>query len=161
MIPWLRSLIRLMKGPSGWWLLVMLPVTQAQAAPPRAELLAGESDRDWLLVIEADGELKGDELSLLPLLRQFAVGRVSISRVNTQMSSLIRWQIPLHLLETSPRQVPPLTLGAEQTPALPIPTRPQTGTLTPQPETRVSPLSCRPGCCIRAPFIRGNPSSMS
>ena len=51
MIPWLRSLIRLMKGPSGGWLLAMLLVTQAQAAPPRAELLAGESDRDWLLVI--------------------------------------------------------------------------------------------------------------
>ena len=109
MIRWLRSFIRFMKGLSGCWLLAMLLATQVQtaqvqAAPPRAELLAGENDRDWLLVIEADGELKGDELSLLPLLRQFAVGRVSISRVNTEVSGLIRWQIPLHLLETSPRQ---------------------------------------------------------
>lgn len=157
MIPWLRSLIRLMKGPSGWWLLAMLLATQAQAAPPRAELLAGESDRDWLLVIEADGALKGDELSLLPLLRQFAVGRVSISRVNTQVSSLIRWQIPLHLLETSPRQVPPLTLGAEQTPALPIPTRPQTGTLTPQPETRVSPVELQARVLHQGPLYPGQP----
>ena len=157
MIPWLRSLIRLMKRPSGWWLLAVLLGTQVQAAPPRAELLAGESDRDWLLVIEADGQLKGDELSLLPLLRQFAVGRVSISRVNTQVSSLIRWQIPLHLLETSPRQVPPLTLGAEQTPALPIPTRPQTGTLTPQPETRVSPVELQARVLHQGPLYPGQP----
>ena len=162
MIRWLRSFIRLMKGLSGCWLLAMLLATQVQtaqvqAAPLRAELLAGESDRDWLLVIEADGELKGDELSLLPLLRQFAVGRVSISRVNTEVSSLIRWQIPLHLLETSPRQVPPLTLGAEQTPALPIPTPPRTGTLMPQPEARPSPVELQARVLHQGPLYPGQP----
>ena len=116
----------LLRGASPWgswqrWLLIFSVLTtllltgQALAAPPRAELLASASEGDWLLIIEADGERRADELSLTPLLRQFAVGRVTMSRVTTEVHSLTRWQIPLHRVASDADQVPALSLGAEQT----------------------------------------------
>lgn len=90
-------------------LLLWLMTAQVFAAPPRAELLPGADRRDWLLIIEADGERQSSELAITPLLRQFAVGKVTMSRVRTPQQSLTRWQIPLHLLDTSPQQVPALS----------------------------------------------------
>lgn len=101
-------------------LLCALLATQVQAAPPRAELLPGANEGDWLLVIEADGQRRNEELSLTPLLRQFAVGRVTMSRVTTEVKSLTRWQIPLHRVAREASQVPSLSLGEEHTPPLPL-----------------------------------------
>jgi len=47
-----------------WLLLIPLLAFPALAAPPRAELLPGASERDWLLIIEADGVLHDDAASL-------------------------------------------------------------------------------------------------
>nr|WP_223953766.1 hypothetical protein [Aeromonas caviae] len=113
---------------------------RVQAAPVEAELLPGASERDWLLVIEADGLHRDEDLNLQPLLRQFAVGRVSIQRISAQSRSLTRWQIPLHLLDTSPRQVPSLPLGADLTPSLAVPTRSLDGTLMPTQDPVFSPV---------------------
>ncbi len=92
-------------------LLLWLMAAQVFAAPPRAELLPGADRRDWLLIIEADGERRSNELAITPLLRQFAVGKVTMSRISAPRQNLTRWQIPLHLLDTSPQQVPALPLG--------------------------------------------------
>ncbi|WP_227656696.1 hypothetical protein [Aeromonas caviae] len=108
--------------------------------PCRGRAVAGASERDWLLVIEADGLHRDEDLNLQPLLRQFAVGRVSIQRVSAQSRSLTRWQIPLHLLDTSPRQVPSLPLGADLTPSLAVPTRSLDDTLMPTQDPVFSPV---------------------
>ena len=60
----LPPLIRLMKGPAGCWLSLLL-ATQAQAAP-RAELLAGQRIATGCLIVEADGERRDDELTCAP-----------------------------------------------------------------------------------------------
>ena len=96
--------LRLLSPRFGCWLLLALCAMRVQAAPVEAELLPGASERDWLLVIEADGLHRDEDLNLQPLLRQFAVGRVSIQRVSAQSRSLTRWQIPLHLLDTGLRR---------------------------------------------------------
>ncbi|MFL9625440.1 hypothetical protein [Aeromonas jandaei] len=91
-------------------------------AQPRAELLPGATPADWLLVIEADGVRQGNELEITPLLRQFAVGRVTMSRVSTPVQQLTRWQIPLHLTsqpdDPAGMVITPLKLGNEWTPEL-------------------------------------------
>lgn len=132
--------LRLLSPRIGCWLLLALCAMRVQAAPVEAELLPGASERDWLLVIEADGLHRDEDLNLQPLLRQFAVGRVSIQRVSAQSRSLTRWQIPLHLLDTSPRQVPSLPLGADLTPSLAVPTRSLDGTLMPTQDPVFSPV---------------------
>ncbi len=132
--------LRLLFPRIGCWLLLALCAMRVQAAPVEAELLPGASERDWLLVIEADGLHRDEDLNLQPLLRQFAVGRVSIQRVSAQSRSLTRWQIPLHLLDTSPRQVPSLPLGADLTPSLAVPTRSLDGTLMPAQDPVFSPV---------------------
>lgn len=143
-----------------WLLLIPLLAFPALAAPPRAELLPGASERDWLLIIEADGVLHDDALDLQPLLRQFAVGRVSISRASTQISDLTRWQIPLHLLDTSPSRVPPLALGAGLTPELAVPTGTQTdsaATLVPRQDRIFSPVELQAQVLHQGPLYPGQP----
>ncbi|BDN92388.1 hypothetical protein [Aeromonas caviae] len=132
--------LRLLSPRIGCWLLLALCAMRVQAVPVEAELLPGASERDWLLVIEADGLHRDEDLNLQPLLRQFAVGRVSIQRVSAQSRSLTRWQIPLHLLDTSPRQVPSLPLGADLTPSLAVPTRSLDDTLMPTQDPVFSPV---------------------
>lgn len=139
------------------WLLLCLLSTPALAAPPRAELLPGADSRDWLLIIEADGERQGNELAIAPLLRQFAVGKVTMSRVTTPVHSLTRWQIPLHTLDTGPGVVPSLSLGPEQTPALPLPKRSQAGTLAAQPSQPISPIELQARVLHQGPLYPGQP----
>ncbi|OCA62783.1 hypothetical protein A9R10_09045 [Aeromonas piscicola] len=127
--------------------------TPALAAPPRAELLPGADSRDWLLIIEADGERQSNELAIAPLLRQFAVGKVTMSRVTTPVHSLTRWQIPLHTLDTGPGVVPSLSLGPEQTPALPLPER----TLAAQPSQPISPIELQARVLHQGPLYPGQP----
>ncbi len=75
--------------------LLLLWLMTAQVLPPRpGRAAAGADHRDWLLIIEADGERQSSELAITPLLRQFAVGKVTMSRVSTPQQSLTRWQIP-------------------------------------------------------------------
>ncbi|MFB2864696.1 hypothetical protein [Aeromonas sp. MdU4] len=106
-------------------------------AQPRAELLPGATPADWLLVIEADGVRQGNELEITPLLRQFAVGRVTMSRVSTPVQQLTRWQIPLHLTsqpdDPADMAIAPLKLGNEWTPELTLTPR------NPQPTLPTSP----------------------
>ncbi|MDM5131333.1 hypothetical protein OB962_10020 [Aeromonas piscicola] len=135
------------------WLLLCLLSTPALAAPPRAELLPGADSRDWLLIIEADGERQSNELAIAPLLRQFAVGKVTMSRVTTPVHSLTRWQIPLHTLDTGPGVVPSLSLGPEQTPALPLPER----TLAAQPSQPISPIELQARVLHQGPLYPGQP----
>lgn len=135
--------------------LLFLLATQALAAPPRAELLPGASEGDWLLIIEADGERRSDELSLTPLLRQFAVGRVTLSRVTTSVHSLTRWQIPLHRVAQDARQVPALVLGAESTPAQPLPQRNPPGAASTV-QAR-SPVELQASLLHRGPLYPGQP----
>mgnify|MGYP002653511225 CR=1 FL=1 len=47
--------LRLLSPRIGCWLLLALFAMRVQSAPVEAELLPGASERDWLLVIEADG----------------------------------------------------------------------------------------------------------
>lgn len=138
-------------------LLLCLLTNLALAAPPRAELLPGADSRDWLLIIEADGERQSNELAIAPLLRQFAVGKVTMSRVTTPEHSLTRWQIPLHALDTGPGVVPPLSLGPEQTPALPLPERSQAGTLATQPDQAISPIELQARVLHQGPLYPGQP----
>lgn len=149
-------------GISPWqrWLLILSLLTtllltgQVLAAPPRAELLAGASEGDWLLIIEADGERRADELSLIPLLRQFAVGRVTLSRVTTEVHSLTRWQIPLHRVAGDANQVPALSLGTEQTPALPLPRRSESEAA---PAAALSPIELQASVLHQGPLYPGQP----
>lgn len=136
-------------------LLLWLVTAQVFAAPPRAELLPGADRRDWLLIIEADGERQSSELAITPLLRQFAVGKVTMSRVSAPQQSLTRWQIPLHLLDTSPQQVPALPLGAEQTPSIPFPPRSEAGNLAPAPA--ISPIELQARVLQQGPLYPGQP----
>ena len=136
-------------------LLLWLMTAQVFAAPPRAELLPGADRRDWLLIIEADGERQSSELAITPLLRQFAVGKVTMSRVSAPQQSLTRWQIPLHLLDTSPQQVPALPLGAEQTPSIPFPPRSEAGNLAPAPA--ISPIELQARVLRQGPLYPGQP----
>lgn len=135
------------------FLMGQLLTSQVLAAPPRVELLPGASEGDWLLVIEADGERRSDELSLTPLLRQFAVGRVSLSRVTTEVRSLTRWQIPLHRMASDASQIPALTLGTEQTPPLPLPERSQRDT----PSATASPVELQASVLHQGPLYPGQP----
>ncbi|MGY3887234.1 BatD family protein [Aeromonas aquatica] len=158
MIPALRLRI----GGLGHWLLLLLCLSlagQALAAPPRAELLPGASDGDWLLIIEADGQLRGDELSLTPLLRQFAVGRVTLSRVTTEVRSLTRWQIPLHRVASDARQVPTLALGTQWTPSLPLPERnePQASAGAANGAAPLSPIELQASVLHQGPLYPGQP----
>ena len=142
------------------WLLLFSLLTiflpgQALAAPPRAELLAGASEGDWLLIIEADGERRGDELSLTPLLRQFAVGRVTISRVTTEVRSLTRWQIPLHRVTSDANLVPALRLGTELTPTLPLPQHNQPETASAA--ATLSPVELQASVLHQGPLYPGQP----
>lgn len=158
MIPALRLRI----GGIGHRLLLLLCLSltgQALAAPPRAELLPGANDGDWLLIIEADGQLRGDELSLTPLLRQFAVGRVTMSRVTTEVRSLTRWQIPLHRVASDARQVPALMLGSQSTPPLPLPkrTEPQTSAGAAIGAAPHSPIELQASVLHQGPLYPGQP----
>lgn len=137
----------------GLLLLLLLWADLSRAAPPRAELLAGASDGDWLLIIEADGQRRSDELVLAPLLRQFAVGRVTLSRVTTEVRSLTRWQIPLHRAADAATQVPSLALGDEQTPALPLPGPSQPDA----PEAALSPIELQASVLHQGPLYPGQP----
>ncbi|MBP0601428.1 BatD family protein [Aeromonas sanarellii] len=157
MIPCVRSCLSSVHAWTGWLLVVLLLALPAQAAPPRVELLPGAKESDWLLIVEADGERRDDELDLRPLLRQFAVGRVSISRVHTQTRRLTRWQIPLHLLATSPRLVPPLSLGTEFTPQRPLTAPRAAGTLVPLPAQLVSPVELQAQVLHQGPLYPGQP----
>ncbi len=134
--------------------LLVLFAMPVQAAPPRAQLLPGQSEGSWLLVIEADGERGSDELKLTPLLRQFAVGRVSISRVSTPVTRLTRWQIPLHRVASDANQIPPLTVGAEQTPALPLTSRPPPDS---QARPAASPIELITSVPHQGPLYPGQP----
>ena len=88
------------------------PVRHAGAGRPcRGRAVAGASERDWLLVIEADGLHRDEDLNLQPLLRQFAVGRVSIQRVSAQSRSLTRWQIPCTCSIPARARCPPCPLA--------------------------------------------------
>lgn len=136
-------------------MLALLFTLSVQAAP-RAQLLPGESEGSWLLIIEADGNRSGDELDLTPLLRQFAVGRVSISRVDTQISSLTRWQIPLHRVADDANQVPALRLGTEQTPPLPLSSTRLPDPPSPQP--RPSPVELSASLQHQGPLYPGQPA---
>lgn len=111
---------------AGWGLLLALASPLCWALPPRVEVLPGAAPSDWLLIIEADGERQSSELEITPLLRQFAVGRVTMSRVTTPVQQLTRWQIPLHQ-SGSPANtevvIAPLKLGNEFTPSLTLPLR--------------------------------------
>ncbi|MGY3943643.1 BatD family protein [Aeromonas tecta] len=129
-------------------------MNQALAASPRAELLPGASEGDWLLIIEADGERRSDELNLTPLLRQFAVGRVTLSRVTTEVQSLTRWQIPLSVARDT-NQIPALTLGSEQTPPLPLPERNQPDTASAA--ASVSPVELQASVLHQGPLYPGQP----
>lgn len=144
---------------SRWFLLLCaLLATQVLAAPPRAELLPGANEGDWLLIIEADGQRRSDELSLTPLLRQFAVGRVTMSRVTTEVKSLTRWQIPLHRVAREASQVPSLSLGEEHTPPLPLsasPSSDQVGSPTAAP--RPSPVELQTSVLHQGPLYPGQP----
>ena len=121
---------------AGWGLLLALTSPLGWALPPRAELLPGADPSDWLLIIEADGERQSSELEITPLLRQFAVGRVTMSRVSTPVQQLTRWQIPLHQ-SGSPANtgvvIAPLKLGNEFTPSLTLPMRQASAAALPQP----------------------------
>jgi hypothetical protein len=136
-----------------WLLLVMLSLPGW--AQPRAELLPGATPADWLLVIEADGVRQGNELEITPLLRQFAVGRVTMSRVSTPVQQLTRWQIPLHLTnqpdDPAGMVIAPLKLGNEWTPELTLKTpTPQQTLPAPPPQPH---LRWKPNLIIRAPSI--------
>lgn len=140
------------------WLLLWLFAHPVLAAPPRAELLPGADSRDWLLIVEADGERQSNELIIAPLLRQFAVGKVTISRVTTPVHSLTRWQIPLHTLDDGSHIVPALSLGSEQTPEVPLPQRNQTGTLVPAPsQAALSPIELQARVLHQGPLYPGQP----
>lgn len=152
----MTSLLRpLIRQPLGKWLplLLLLWAAQSLAAPPRAELLAGASDGDWLLVIEADGQRQSDELVITPLLRQFAVGRVTVSRVTTAVRSLTRWQIPLHRSASAATLVPALALGSEQTPVLPLPGPSQPDA----PKVPPSPIELQASVLHRGSLYPGQP----
>nr|WP_251650573.1 hypothetical protein [Aeromonas dhakensis] len=136
-------------------LLLWLLPAQLFAAPPRAELLPGADRRDWLLIIEADGERQSDELAITPLLRRFAVGKVTMSRVTAPQQNLTRWQIPLHLLDDAEQQVPALSLGKEQTPSIPFPPRSESGSLVPAPA--ISPIELQARVLQQGPLYPGQP----
>ncbi|MGY3913997.1 BatD family protein [Aeromonas australiensis] len=129
------------------------------ALPPRAELLPGTDPGDWLLIIEADGERQSSELEITPLLRQFAVGRVTMSRVNTPVQQLTRWQIPLHQ-SNSPAAtevvIAPLKLGNEFTPSLTLPSRATQTAALPQPPAP-SPLEMQASLDHQGPLYPGQP----
>ena len=140
-------------------LLLMLISIPGWALPPRAELLPGTAATDWLLIIEADGERQSNELVITPLLRQFAVGRVSISRVSTPVQQLTRWHIPLHLSGPDndvARVIPPLTLGADVTPALTLPARTASTTALPQ-HTAPTALEMQATLDHQGPLYPGQP----
>jgi len=144
---------------AGWGLLLALASPLCWGLPPRAELLPGADPSDWLLIIEADGERQGSELEISPLLRQFAVGRVTMSRVTTPIQQLTRWQIPLHQSNSSANTVviiAPLKLGNEFTPSLTLPmSEAKTATL-PQPAT-TSPLEMQASLDHQGPIYPGQP----
>lgn len=144
---------------AGWWLLLILASSFSWALPPRAELLPGANPGDWLLIIEADGERQSSELDIAPLLRQFAVGRVTMSRVTTPVQRLTRWQIPLSHNPSSGSQeieIAPLKLGHEFTPALTLPTRPKPDHATAQPVAH-SPIEMRAALDHQGPLYPGQP----
>ncbi|WP_042011484.1 BatD family protein [Aeromonas fluvialis] len=129
------------------------------ALPPRAELLPGANPGDWLLVIEADGERQSGELEITPLLRQFAVGRVTMSRVTTPVQQLTRWQIPLHQ-SNSPANtevvIAPLKLGNAFTPSLTVPLREAQTAALPKPPAP-SPLEMQASLDHQGPIYPGQP----
>lgn len=142
-----------------WGLLLALASPLGWALPPRAELLPGADPSDWLLIIEADGERQSSELEITPLLRQFAVGRVTMSRVTTPVQQLTRWQIPLHQ-SGSPANtgvvIAPLKLGNEFTPSLTLPMRQASAAALPQPAPP-SPLEMQASLDHQGPLYPGQP----
>ncbi len=144
---------------AGWGLLLALASPLGWALPPRAELLPGAAPSDWLLIIEADGERQSSELEITPLLRQFAVGRVTMSRVTTPVQQLTRWQIPLHQ-SNSPANtevvIAPLKLGNEFTPSLTLPLREVKTAALPQPAAP-SPLEMQASLDHQGPLYPGQP----
>lgn len=144
---------------AGWGLLLALASPLGWALPPRAELLPGADPSDWLLIIEADGERQSSELEITPLLRQFAVGRVTMSRVTTPVQQLTRWQIPLHQ-SNSPADtgvvIAPLKLGNEFTPSLTLPSREAKTAALPQPAAS-SPLEMQASLEHQGPLYPGQP----
>lgn len=144
---------------AGWGLLLALASPLCWALPPRAEVLPGADPSDWLLIIEADGERQSSELEITPLLRQFAVGRVTMSRVTTPVQQLTRWQIPLHQ-SNSPANaevvIAPLKLGNEFTPSLTLPIRQASTAALPQPAAP-SPLEMQASLDHQGPIYPGQP----
>nr|WP_231554865.1 hypothetical protein [Aeromonas allosaccharophila] len=144
---------------AGWGLLLALASPLCWALPPRAEVLPGADPSDWLLIIEADGERQSSELEITPLLRQFAVGRVTMSRVTTPVQQLTRWQIPLHQ-SNSPYDtevvIAPLKLGNEFTPSLTLPIRQASTAALPQPAAP-SPLEMQASLDHQGPIYPGQP----
>lgn len=130
------------------------------ALPPRVELLPGATAADWLLIIEADGERDSRELEIAPLLRQFAVGRVTMSRVTTPVQQLTRWQIPLHLGQghdgTADLIIPSLKLGDEMT--QPLHFRPQqVAKIAPPPAPAPAPMEMQARLLHQGPLYPGQP----
>lgn len=144
---------------AGWGLLLALASPLGWALPPRAELLPGTGPSDWLLIIEADGERQSNELETTPLLRQFAVGRVTMSRVTTPEQQPTRWQIPLHQ-HTSPGSqdvvIAPLKLGHEFTPSLTLPGKEAKSALPMHPAAP-SPLEMQASLDHQGPIYPGQP----
>ncbi len=144
---------------AGWGLLLALASPLCWALPPRAELLPGADPSDWLLIIEADGERQSSELEITPLLRQFAVGRVTMSRVTTPVQQLTRWQIPLHQSDSPANTkvvIAPLKLGNEFTPSLTLPLREVKTAALPQPAAP-SPLEMQASLDHQSPLYPGQP----
>ncbi|MGE6108984.1 hypothetical protein [Aeromonas sobria] len=98
---------------------VMAPSHQA-SQPPRAEILATERPDEWRLIIEAPGRWPAGALVITPLLRQFAVGRVSLQQGMGEDGPSTRWLIPLH---GQPAPLPPLRLASWSIPLPPFPAR--------------------------------------
>ncbi|PJG60074.1 BatD family protein [Aeromonas cavernicola] len=119
-----------------------------------------------LLIVEADGAHPAQALEHAPLLRRFAVGRITVSRVDSANQQLTRWQIPLHLAAASPSpgrssaglRIPPLAVGNQMTPAITIPAAAaNTGTPDAPPHSTLSPLALQANLLHQGPLYPGQP----
>lgn len=106
----------------------------APAAAPRVELLPQEGAEDWLLLIEVPGHWPLDTLDIQPLLRQFAVGRISRLESMSESGPQTRWLIPLH---GSADSLPALNLGSWRIAPRPLPNKSLNQAVTAPPEPRV------------------------
>ena len=138
------------------------PCAPCGCRPPcRGRAVAGASERDWLLVIEADGLHRDEDLNLQPLLRQFAVGRVSIQRVSAQSRSLTAGRSPAPARYQPAPGALPAPFGADLTPSPGGADTFLDGTLMPAQDPVFSPVELQAGCSMRGISTPASPSSMS